>query len=43
MNKDLIIRSENKAYPDEIIKHDDSNACFSIIGRVIEKSGKGGL
>ncbi len=43
INKDLIIRSENKEYPDEIIRHDDSSINFSIIGRVIEKSGHGGL
>lgn len=42
MNGDLIIHSENPQYPDEIIhKGDEIN--FRIIGRVIDKSGSGGL
>jgi phage repressor protein C with HTH and peptisase S24 domain len=44
MNGDLIIRSDNRdSYPDEIIKHDEENVNFRVIGRVIEKSGDGGL
>lgn len=44
MNGDLIIRSDNRdSYPDEIIKHDEENVNFRVIGRVIEKSGNGGL
>lgn len=38
----LIIRSENPAYPDEIVPVDELDDVF-IIGRVIEKSGRGGL
>ena len=42
MNGDLIIHSENPQYPDETIhKGDEIN--FRIIGRVIDKSGSGGL
>lgn len=42
MNGDLIIHSENPQYPDETIhKGDEIN--FRIIGRVIDKSGNGGL
>lgn len=42
MNGDLIIHSENPQYPDETIhKGDEIN--FRIIGRVIDKSGRGGL
>lgn len=44
MNGDLIIRSDNRdSFPDEIIKHDEENVNFRVIGRVIEKSGDGGL
>ena len=43
LNHDLIIRSDNKSYPDEILKHDDTSVTFSVIGRVIEKAGAGGL
>ena len=43
MNGDLIIRSDNKAYPDEVIYHNDESVYFHIIGRVIEKAGDGGL
>lgn len=43
MNGDLIIRSDNKEYPDEIIRANDESVSFSIIGRVIEKAGNGGL
>ena len=43
INGDLIIRSDNAAYQDEIIEHDNENIYFSIIGRVVEKSGCGGL
>lgn len=43
MNGDLIIRSDNPNYLDEVISKDDNLIHFSIIGRVIEKSGHGGL
>lgn len=43
INGDVVIRSDNHAYPDEVIEHDDENVYFAIIGRVIEKSGRGGL
>ena len=43
MNGDLIIRSDNKDYPDEIIQKDDDSIHFHIIGRVVDKSGDGGL
>ena len=43
MNGDLIIRSDNKDYPDEIIQKDDDSIHFHIIGRVVDKSGNGGL
>ena len=43
MNGDLIIKSDNESYEDEIIKRDDETVQFSIIGRVIERAGSGGL
>lgn len=44
INGDLIIRSENNSvYPNDVILHDDENTYFSVIGRVIEKAGHGGL
>lgn len=43
INGDLVIKSDNKSYPDEIIPHDSDEINFSIIGRVIEKAGNGGL
>lgn len=42
MNGDLVIHSDNPRYPEEII-HKDDDINFSIIGRVIEKAGNGGL
>lgn len=38
----LVIRSENPAYPDEVIPANELEDVF-IIGRVIDKSGRGGL
>lgn len=39
----LILRSVNAAYPDEEVSPDLANEHISIIGRVRDKSGKGGL
>ncbi len=43
INGDLIIHSDNSVYPDEVIRHEDDSIYFSVIGRVIEKTGHGGL
>ncbi len=43
INGDLVIHSDNLAYPEEIISSDDETVFFSIIGRVIEKVSHGGL
>ncbi len=43
INGDLIIHSDNPVYPDECLRADDESVYFSIIGRVIEKTGHGGL
>lgn len=40
---DLTIKSDNKEYADETIMHDDETVSFEIIGRVVDKSGNGGL
>ena len=39
----LILRSQNPAYPDEEVSPEMANEHISIIGRVRDKSGKGGL
>ena len=39
----LILRSKNPAYPDEEVSPEVANEYISIIGRVRDKSGKGGL
>lgn len=39
----LILRSKNPAYPDEEVPAELANEHISIIGRVRDKSGKGGL
>jgi phage repressor protein C with HTH and peptisase S24 domain len=39
----LILRSKNPAYPDEEVPPNVANEYISIIGRVRDKSGKGGL
>lgn len=39
----LILRSKNPAYPDEEVSTEVANEYISIIGRVRDKSGKGGL
>lgn len=43
INGNLIIRSVNPEYPDEILTKDDINVYIKIIGRVVDKSGSGGL
>jgi len=43
INGDIVIHSDNPAYPEEIISHNDESVYFSIIGRVIEKVSHGGL
>lgn len=42
-NKDIIIHSDNPAFSDQILRHNDDSIQFHIIGRVIERTGKGGL
>ena len=38
-NGDLVIRSDNKNYPDEVVKNDELDELVRIYGPVIERSG----
>ncbi|MGN1209097.1 MAG: XRE family transcriptional regulator [Duodenibacillus sp.] len=38
-NGDLVIRSDNREYPDEVVKNDEIDELIRIFGPVIERSG----
>lgn len=43
VNGNIILRSVNPEFPDEILSKDDIDVYIKIIGKVIDKSGDGGL